>query len=152
MAVEFGTGPLVVADAAGRQQQGSLVARFGFGRGGVRVRGENFETVQVRLSPVVARAVLGASPADLDGAPVALDDLWGREESWIREPAESGYVDQSHLHREVKTFTGLTPTAMAVAPWLAIDDVAWPAWPPTRNPSGVSRPLHGVRSRGCRAG
>ena len=40
--------------------------------------------------------------------------------------AVSGYVDQSHLHREVKTFTGLTPTAVACAPWLAIDDVAWP--------------------------
>ncbi|PZG02283.1 AraC family transcriptional regulator [Nonomuraea aridisoli] len=40
--------------------------------------------------------------------------------------AESGYVDQSHLHREVKAFAGLTPTAVAVAPWLAIDDVAWP--------------------------
>ncbi|WP_231935190.1 helix-turn-helix domain-containing protein [Micromonospora viridifaciens] len=39
---------------------------------------------------------------------------------------ECGYVDQSHLHREVKAFTGLTPTAVAVAPWLAIDDVAWP--------------------------
>jgi hypothetical protein len=47
---------------------------------------------------------------------------------------ESGYADQSHLHREVKTFTGLTPTAVAVAPWLAIDDVAWPASSPTRNP------------------
>jgi AraC-like DNA-binding protein len=42
---------------------------------------------------------------------------------------ESGYVDQSHLHREVKAFAGLTPTAVAVAPWLAIDDVAWPASP-----------------------
>ncbi|XUZ85743.1 helix-turn-helix domain-containing protein [Streptomyces sp. HD1123-B1] len=40
--------------------------------------------------------------------------------------AESGYVDQSHLHRDVKAFTGLTPTAVAAAPWLAIDDVAWP--------------------------
>jgi AraC-like DNA-binding protein len=45
---------------------------------------------------------------------------------------ESGYVDQSHLHREVKAFAGLTPTAVAVAPWLAIDDVAWPASSPTR--------------------
>ncbi|GAB3762765.1 helix-turn-helix domain-containing protein [Microlunatus parietis] len=41
--------------------------------------------------------------------------------------AECGYVDQSHLNREVRTFTGLTPTALAAAPWLAIDDVAWPA-------------------------
>ena len=48
--------------------------------------------------------------------------------------AESGYVDQSHLHREVKEFAGLTPTAMAVAPWLAIDDIAWPASSPTRSP------------------
>lgn len=47
---------------------------------------------------------------------------------------ESGYVDQSHLHREVKTFAGLTPTAVAVAPWLAIDDVARPASSPTRSP------------------
>ncbi|WP_433176385.1 helix-turn-helix domain-containing protein [Actinoallomurus sp. CA-150999] len=45
--------------------------------------------------------------------------------------AESGYVDQSHLHREVKTFAGLTPTAVATAPWLAIDDVAWPTSSPT---------------------
>lgn len=49
--------------------------------------------------------------------------------------AASGYVDQSHLHREVKTFTGLTPTGLAVAPWLAIDDVAWPASSPTRSPA-----------------
>lgn len=39
---------------------------------------------------------------------------------------ESGYVDQSHLHREVKAFTGLTPTTLATAPWLSIDDIAWP--------------------------
>jgi AraC-like DNA-binding protein len=41
--------------------------------------------------------------------------------------AVSGYLDQSHLHREVKDFAGLTPTAVAAAPWLAIDDIAWPA-------------------------
>ncbi len=44
--------------------------------------------------------------------------------------AECGYADQSHLHREVKAFTGLTPSVVAVAPWLAIDDVAWPASSP----------------------
>ncbi|MFA3878024.1 helix-turn-helix domain-containing protein [Streptomyces sp. MMCC 100] len=47
---------------------------------------------------------------------------------------ESGYVDQSHLHREVKAFTGLTPTAVADVPWLAIDDVAWPGSSPSRSP------------------
>jgi AraC-like DNA-binding protein len=43
--------------------------------------------------------------------------------------AQSGYADQSHLHREVKAIAGVTPTAVATAPWLAIDDVAWPASP-----------------------
>ncbi|MGK5553501.1 helix-turn-helix domain-containing protein [Actinomadura kijaniata] len=52
-----------------------------------------------------------------------------------RVAAESGYVDQSHLHREVATFAGLTPTALAVAPWLAVDDVAWPA----SSPAGAAR-------------
>jgi hypothetical protein len=39
--------------------------------------------------------------------------------------AESGDADQSHLHREVMAFAGVTPTAIAVAPWLAVDPVAW---------------------------
>jgi AraC-like DNA-binding protein len=39
--------------------------------------------------------------------------------------AESGYADQSHLHRDVMAFTGVTPTAVAGAPWLAVDEVAW---------------------------
>ncbi|MFD6188643.1 helix-turn-helix domain-containing protein [Streptomyces sp. NPDC060275] len=51
---------------------------------------------------------------------------------------ESGYVDQSHLHREVKAFTGLTPTAVAGAPWLAIDDVAWPGSSPARSVSSTA--------------
>jgi AraC-like DNA-binding protein len=84
--LEFGAGSPVVDDAAGRQQRGSLVAGPGVGSGGaVWARGENVECVQVRLSPVIARAVLGASPADLDGGVVALDDVWGREASRIRE-------------------------------------------------------------------
>ncbi|MFF8778950.1 helix-turn-helix domain-containing protein [Streptomyces sp. NPDC015140] len=54
---------------------------------------------------------------------------------------EGGYADQSHLHREVRAFTGLTPTALAAAPWLAIDDVAWPGSSPGRSVprAGVTR-------------
>ncbi|NNC13168.1 helix-turn-helix transcriptional regulator [Planctomonas sp. JC2975] len=39
--------------------------------------------------------------------------------------AEVGYADQSHLSREVADFTGSTPSAIATAPWLDVDDVAW---------------------------
>ncbi|MEU4547154.1 helix-turn-helix domain-containing protein [Nonomuraea dietziae] len=84
--LDFGAGSPVLDYAAGRQQRGSVVAGPGLGSGGaVWARGENVECVQVRLSPLIARAVLGVSPADLDGAVVALDDLWGRETSRIRQ-------------------------------------------------------------------
>ncbi|MGF1236503.1 helix-turn-helix domain-containing protein [Streptomyces sp. 2-6] len=226
--LEFGAGSPVVDWAAGRQQRGSIVAGPGLGAGGaVRARGENVECVQVRLSPVIARAVLGASPADLGDTVVSLDDLWGREASRIRErlgevpswqgrfalteallarrheggppvdpevawawrrivgsrglarvdglaaevgwsrkrlwsrfrsqlglppkravklvrfdhaahrlvageraarvAADAGYADQSHLHRDVMTFTGATPATVAGEPFLAVDPIAWPS-------------------------
>lgn len=85
LVLDFGAGPIIVEDAAGRQQRGSLVAGAGFGLAAMRVWGEYFECMQVRLSPAIAGAVLGVSPADLDAAVVALDDLWGPEALRIRE-------------------------------------------------------------------
>lgn len=55
--------------------------------------------------------------------------------------ADAGFVDQSHLCRDVKDFTGMTPTAVAHASWLAVDDIAWP----TRNIS--PRPPASLRRR-----
>ncbi|MGH3303719.1 MAG: helix-turn-helix domain-containing protein [Streptosporangiaceae bacterium] len=218
---DFGDG-LLVEDVSGHQQRGSIVAGFTPGR--VRGQGRDIECLQVRLSPLVAHAVLGASSA-LGGTVAALEDLWGRDATRIQEQlraadswqdrfaiagaaltlryeagwavdaevafaweqiaanhgrvrveqlsaevgwsrkrlwsrfgsqvgltpkraaqlvrfdhaahrlaagdraalvaAESGYADQSHLHRDVIAFAGLTPAAVAIAPWLAVDSVAW---------------------------
>ncbi|TDD33563.1 AraC family transcriptional regulator [Actinomadura sp. KC06] len=85
LALELGAGPLIVDDAAGRRRRGSVVAGLGFGSGAMWVRGERFEAVQVRLSPLVAHQILGVSPAGLDGAVVALDDLWGPDASRLGE-------------------------------------------------------------------
>ncbi|CAM5715729.1 hypothetical protein SCALM49S_04688 [Streptomyces californicus] len=63
-----------------------------------------------------------------------------------RVAASTGYADQPHLHREVRAFTGMTPTALAAAPWLAIDDVAWPA-PPADPPGRDGRGRRPARPR-----
>lgn len=231
MAVTFGPGSIAVDDAGGRVHRGSLAAGLGLGSGTLRLRrAEVFACLQVRLPPVVAGAVLGVPPADLEGAVVDLDNVWGREAArtaerldaaatweerfalmdallarrhaegrtrvdaevawawrriiagrgrvridglaadlgWSRKrlwsrfhaqtglppkraarlvrfdnavhrlvagqdaagvAADGGYTDQSHLHRDVMAFTGVTPTTVAAEPFLTIDDLAWPTRP-----------------------
>ncbi|WEV24795.1 helix-turn-helix domain-containing protein [Streptomyces sp. 71268] len=233
LVLEFGTGAPTVADGTGRHHRGSLVAGPGFGSGGgVRAWGEHVECVQVRLSPVLARRVLGVCPADLTGTAIPLDELWGGQVARLRErlgespswrdrfalidallarrcaarppadpavawawdqiltsggrvrvdglaaelgwsrkrlwsrfqahlgmapkhaaklvrfdhavhrmvaghgaarvAADSGYCDQSHLHRDVRAFTGATPAAVVDEPFLTVDARAWPTGPPVR--------------------
>jgi AraC-like DNA-binding protein len=224
-------GTIAVEDATGRQQHGSFVTGLGSDGGLRALNTENFECLQVRLSPTVAHAVLGAAVAELGGLVVTLDDLCGRgaagiserlgdlsswedrfaltdawltrrcaaasqtapeiawawreivadrgmirieqlaaELGWSRKrlwtqfhaqiglppkraaklvrfdhavhglvagqdaagvAADGGYSDQSHLHRDVVSFTGLTPGTVVNEPFLAIDDIAW-GWPGPR--------------------
>jgi AraC-like DNA-binding protein len=112
LAVEFGAASPVVTDAAGRQRRGSVIA--GPGQGGTAwVRGADVECLQIRLSPLVVRAVLGVSPAELDGF-AALEDVWGggtvarlREQlsgagSWERRFALAGaLLERTHTAREL---------------------------------------------------
>lgn len=39
---------------------------------------------------------------------------------------DTGYADQSHLHRDVAAFAGATPATVAGEPFLVVDDIAWP--------------------------
>jgi AraC-like DNA-binding protein len=223
LAVDLGDRPLTVGDLTGCRESGSVAV--GLAAEGVHGRGRAIECLQVRLSPVVAHAVLGGAVAELGVA--RLDELWGRdggrleerlravgswpdrfalvedallrrsaagrrmdpevryswarlvasrgsarvapladEVGWSRKrlwsrfraqtgltpkraaqlvrfdqaahrlaagrsasavAAELGFADQSHLHRDVVAFAGATPTAVADAPWLAVDEVAWSA-------------------------
>lgn len=239
---DLGDLPIEVDDGRGHLQRERLVA--GLAPNGARGRGSagSFECLQIRLSPLVAHAVLGAS-SELGGTVVALDELWGAdaartqerlraagswderfaiaeaaltrhgpawpvdrevsfawgqmvaargrvrverlaaEVGWSRKrlssrfgsqvgvtpkrvarlirfdhaahrlasgqdpalvAAESGYVDQSHLHREALAFAGMTPSSVAASPFLAVDDTAWPA---ADNGSGTARPPKPDRSR-----
>ncbi|MEV6906371.1 helix-turn-helix domain-containing protein [Amycolatopsis sp. NPDC051071] len=225
-------GTIAVEDATGRQQRGSFVTGLGFGEALRTLRVEGFQCLQVRLSPLVAYAVLGAAIADLENTVVTLDDLWGREPARLNEQlgdlstweerfawtdawlarrcaaspvspevawawrhiaatrgmvrvehlatelgwsrkrlwsrfqaqiglppkraaklvrfdhavhglvagrdaagiaADSGYADQSHLHRDIMAFTGLTPATVVKEPFLAVDDIAW-GWPSRGRP------------------
>jgi hypothetical protein len=69
--------------AASGQRKIGIVA-IGLAPGTVWVGGRDIECLQVRLSPVVAHAVLGAC-RELGGTVVALDVLWGHDAVRIQE-------------------------------------------------------------------
>lgn len=220
-------GNIWVQNEAGQRLKGSLVLAPGFGQVLSSTQLQTFGCLQLRLSPPVARAVLGRAAAEIDGI-LQLDDVWGRRaaelvdglashsswnsrfaltERWLIErlsagasmtpeiawawkrvtrsrgtirveqlaadlgwsrrrlwarfrsevgmtpkgatklvrfdhavhrlavgqppasvAAEVGFSDQSHLHRDVAAFTGLTPSTVGDEPFLAVDGLAW-GWP-----------------------
>ncbi|MGW6564443.1 helix-turn-helix domain-containing protein [Streptomyces sp. NPDC054975] len=61
----------------------SLVASLS--PGPARIRGQDVECIEMCLSPGAAYALLGASPHELEGTVVGLEELWGRQERQLRE-------------------------------------------------------------------
>ncbi len=59
----------------------------------------------------------------------------GRGQDAAAVAADGGDTDQSHLHRDVMSFTGLIPATVVNEPFLAVDYVAW-GWPGPRNACG----------------
>ncbi|MBF5000094.1 AraC family transcriptional regulator [Nocardia sp. BSTN01] len=240
--VDFGDA-LVVDGVSGERTGGPLVV--GLPRGALRGSGRAVDLLQIRLSPVVAHAVLGAG-AELDGMVVGLGELWGgdavriqerlraarswdarfaiahdalarrlatgpqvdpevefvwrrlthsrgsarieplaaeigwsRQRLWsrfraqigitpkqsarlvrfdhvahrlaaghrpARVAAETGFVDQSHLHRDIVDFAGMTTSAVAAAPWLSVDHIAWPRMMPAPRRPGAGTAVDYRRS------
>jgi AraC-like DNA-binding protein len=81
LVLEFGAGAPVVDDASGGRHRGSLVAGPG---GAARARASDFACLQVRLSPLSTRALLGVSAAELGSAVVDLESLWGPSVARVR--------------------------------------------------------------------
>lgn len=79
--IDFGDAQ-VVDDQGGRRIYGAGVV----GLVPARLRGlaRDLDCLQVRLSPLVARTLLGA-PAELSGVVVDLDEIWGRDANRLRE-------------------------------------------------------------------
>lgn len=49
-----------------------------------QVRGSGIDGIEVQLSPLVATAVLGISPVELDSSPIVLDEIWGAAAERLR--------------------------------------------------------------------
>ena len=72
----------IVYDAHGRHQRGSFVA--GLLPGQLRAGGWRGECLQIRLSPIAASAVLGAS-TEFTGTVASLEDVWGRDARQVED-------------------------------------------------------------------
>src|SRR5438105_4260564 len=78
--IDLGDG-MLVDEGSGQQLHGSLA--FGLAPCGIQGRARDFECLQVRVSPAVAYAALGAS-AEMGGTVTAFADLWGAGAARLR--------------------------------------------------------------------
>ncbi|MEV2251666.1 AraC family transcriptional regulator [Streptomyces sp. NPDC050147] len=98
--VELGDDALAVENSGGSRALRSLAA--GLSPGEARVRGERVHCVELRMSPVSAYSLLGVPPVDLEGGVFGLEELWGRQESRLREQltVADGWDDRFALMHE----------------------------------------------------
>jgi hypothetical protein len=87
---------VLLGDASGQPKRGSVAA--GLAPGSVRAAGRDIECLQVRLSPVIAHAVLGAA-SELGRTVVTLEDLWGRDAARTEEQLRE--ADRPRLGRNI---------------------------------------------------
>ncbi|NEA43226.1 AraC family transcriptional regulator [Streptomyces sp. SID11385] len=83
LAVEFGERAFEVRAESGEVRAGGLAAGLGFGV--FRARAAGIAAVQARLSPVLARSVLGVPLGELGRGVVPLDAVWGTGAERLRE-------------------------------------------------------------------
>jgi len=103
LVIDLGDG-MLVDHASGQQQLGSLAV--GLAPSGVRGRGRHIECLQVRLSPVVAHAVLGAS-SELGGTVIA---ICNRADSEVRRSCDLVF----ELEADVREVALLAPFVVPV--------------------------------------
>jgi len=90
IAIDFGERGFTVENLANPGTRYALTSTVsGLSPGSVRIRSEQVECVEIRLSPVHARRLLGIPLGELDGVVVDLEDLCGRPARHLRKQLAS---------------------------------------------------------------
>ncbi|WP_181697634.1 AraC family transcriptional regulator [Nocardia sp. GTS18] len=81
--IQFGDAPLRVTAGGEQRRLGGVVA--GLAPMPQQVTADRIECLELRLSPLSTRTLLGAAPSELRGEMVDLDAVWGRAANLLRE-------------------------------------------------------------------
>jgi AraC-like DNA-binding protein len=117
--IDLGDG-LLVDQASGQRLRGSCAAGLVPGVA-LRGRGREIECLQIRLSPAVAHAVLGASP-EISGTVAAFADLWGRDAARFHEQLRAASSWDERFALAEAALAGRQAAGRAVDPEIAF---AW---------------------------
>lgn len=118
--IGLGDEPFTVEASAGQQPLRNFVAALS--PGPARIRGERVECIELRLSPQAAYALLGVSLRDLDGAVIALENLWGHQGRRLHEQLTDTTAWQERLTLMDEFLTARAARAPSMTPEVA---AAW---------------------------